>query len=55
MTMQRHLKLYKLPEETKTPGLRRLKATDIPDTCKLLNEVRFYLHCNLFSLLIPRR
>jgi glycylpeptide N-tetradecanoyltransferase len=40
MTMQRHLKLYKLPEETKTKGLRQLKASDIPEACKLLNKVR---------------
>lgn len=38
MTMQRHLKLYRLPESTKVEGLRKLKATDIPEACKLLNE-----------------
>lgn len=38
MTMQRHVKLYRLPDSTKTPGLRQLKATDIPRACKLLNE-----------------
>ena len=43
MTMQRHLKLYRLPDHTKTEGLRKLKATDIPEACKLLNEVRILL------------
>ena len=38
MTMQRHLKLYRLPETTKTEGLRKLKATDIPEACRLLNK-----------------
>lgn len=38
MTMQRLLKLYRLPEETKVPGLRVFKATDVPQVCKLLNE-----------------
>lgn len=40
MTMQRHLKLYRLPDEVKTSGLRQLKAADIPEVCKLLNSVR---------------
>lgn len=40
MTMQRHLKLYRLPDETKTKGLRKIKTEDVPATCKLLNEVR---------------
>lgn len=55
MTMQRHLKLYRLPEETKTPGLRKMKASDVPEACKLMNEVgvarsrlRFHLECLLF-------
>jgi len=38
MTMQRHLKLYRLPETTKIEGIRKLKVTDIPEACKLLNE-----------------
>ena len=41
MTMQRHLKLYRLPETTKTEGLRKLKITDVPEACKLLNKVSF--------------
>ena len=40
MTMQRHVKLYRLPETTKTEGLRQLKPEDIPEACKLLNQVR---------------
>ena len=39
MTMQRHVKLYRLPDATKTEGLRQLKSSDIPAACKLLNEV----------------
>lgn len=38
MTMQRHIKLYRLPEETKTPGLRKLIASDIKEACALLNK-----------------
>lgn len=38
MTMQRHLKLYRLPDATKTEGLRKLKITDVPEACKLLNK-----------------
>jgi hypothetical protein len=30
MTLARTLKLYKLPEQTQTPGLRPLKAEDAP-------------------------
>ena len=39
MTMQRHLKLYRLPDATKTEGLRKLKITDVPEACALLNKV----------------
>ena len=42
MTMQRYLKLYRLPEETKTAGLRPMKASDVPKVVKLLNDVRIY-------------
>lgn len=38
MTMQRTLKLYKLPENTKVPGFRKLVYTDIPQAHKLLTE-----------------
>ena len=39
--MQRHLKLYRLPDATKTEGLRKLKITDVPEACKLLNKVSY--------------
>lgn len=38
MTMQRQIKLLKLPENTKIEGLRALTAADVPGACKLLNE-----------------
>jgi len=38
MTMQRHLKLYRLPDKTKTQGLRKLLITDVPEACELLNN-----------------
>ena len=37
MTMQRHLKLYKLPDTTKTPGIRELKTQDVEAVTSLLN------------------
>jgi len=37
-TMSRMIKLYKLPEETKIPGLREFKTKDIPAVTKLLND-----------------
>ncbi len=40
MTMQRHLKLYRLPDKTKTEGLRQLTKDDVKEACALLNEVR---------------
>jgi hypothetical protein len=40
MTMQRHVKLFRLPEATKTEGLRQLKTSDVPQACQMLNEVR---------------
>ena len=39
MTMQRTLKLYRLPEETKTPGFRVLEPKDIDQAYQLLNKV----------------
>jgi glycylpeptide N-tetradecanoyltransferase len=39
MTMQRTLKLYKLPENTKVSGFRKLVYTDIPQAHKILTEV----------------
>ncbi|CAH1155506.1 unnamed protein product [Phaedon cochleariae] len=38
MTMQRTLKLYKLPDKTKTPGYRKMTAADVPKAHKLLVE-----------------
>lgn len=39
MTMQRTLKLFKLPENTKVPGFRKLVEADIPQAHKILTEV----------------
>lgn len=39
MTMQRTLKLYKLPDSPKTPGYRKMVAADVPQAHKLLVEV----------------
>lgn len=39
MTMQRTLKLYKLPETTKVPGFRKMVYTDVPQAQKILGEV----------------
>lgn len=46
MTLQRTLKLYKLPDKPKTPGWRKLTEQDVPQTHKLLVEYlkRFSLH-----------
>ncbi|XP_070566457.1 glycylpeptide N-tetradecanoyltransferase 2-like [Ptychodera flava] len=38
MTMQRTIKLYRLPEETKTPNLRPLTRKDVRQCCTLLNN-----------------
>jgi len=38
MTMQRHLKLYKLPDQTKVSGLRIFESKDIEGVTNLLNE-----------------
>lgn len=38
MTMARTLKLYKLPAETSTPGLRPMTPDDVPSAHKLLLE-----------------
>ncbi|CAH1127143.1 unnamed protein product [Ceutorhynchus assimilis] len=38
MTMQRTLKLYKLPDNPKTPGFRKMKAEDVNGAHQLLNE-----------------
>lgn len=49
MTMQRTLKLYKLPDQPKTPGFRKMTAADVPKTHKLLKEVALALR----SVIIP--
>lgn len=38
MTMQRTLKLYKLPETPRIPGFRTLKEKDVKQSCALLAE-----------------
>lgn len=40
MTMQRTLKLHKLPDSTRTPGFRKLTEKDLPQARKLLSSVR---------------
>ena len=39
MTMQRQMKLLKLPEATKTEGLREMTGQDVNAACALLNDV----------------
>ncbi|CAB3402104.1 unnamed protein product [Caenorhabditis bovis] len=36
MTMARTIKLYKLPDEPMTPGLRKMVESDVPIVCKIL-------------------
>lgn len=43
--MQRTLKLYRLPEETKTPGFRPLEGKDVEQAYQLLNKVIWHRHC----------
>ncbi|KAK2151268.1 hypothetical protein LSH36_369g03008 [Paralvinella palmiformis] len=38
MTMQRTIKLYKLPDVPKTPGYRKFEASDVVQTFQLVNE-----------------
>jgi len=47
LTMQRTLKLYKLPADVKTEGFRPMLATDVPAAHKLLTTVRFrrFINC----------
>lgn len=42
MTMQRTLKLHKLPDTTRTPGFRKLTEKDLPQAQKLLANVRIH-------------
>ncbi|XP_005089639.1 glycylpeptide N-tetradecanoyltransferase 2 [Aplysia californica] len=48
MTMQRTLKLYKLPDSPKTPGFRELTPADVPEAFKLLSQ--FMLRYKLIPL-----
>jgi glycylpeptide N-tetradecanoyltransferase len=41
MTMQRTIKLYRLPEAPKTPGFRKLAEADCGKAFKLLHAVSF--------------
>eukprot|EP00112_Aurelia_sp_Birch-Aquarium-sp1_P014249 Seg3063.2 transcript_id=Seg3063.2/GoldUCD/mRNA.D3Y31 product="Glycylpeptide N-tetradecanoyltransferase 2" protein_id=Seg3063.2/GoldUCD/D3Y31 len=41
MTMQRIMRLYRLPEETKTKGFRQMRREDVPKAHKLLAEEEF--------------
>ncbi|XP_059414462.1 glycylpeptide N-tetradecanoyltransferase 1-like isoform X1 [Carassius carassius] len=45
MTMQRTMKLYRLPEAPKTSGLRQMTVKDVPAVHRLLNE-----YLSLFNL-----
>ncbi|XP_075868880.1 glycylpeptide N-tetradecanoyltransferase 2 isoform X1 [Nelusetta ayraudi] len=38
MTLQRTMKLYRLPDSTKTPGLRPMERRDIPQVTELLQK-----------------
>ncbi|CAI5501788.1 unnamed protein product [Closterium sp. Naga37s-1] len=38
MTMSRTIKLYRLPEQTATPGLRAMERRDVPAVCRLLKS-----------------
>ncbi|KAL2914677.1 glycylpeptide N-tetradecanoyltransferase [Polyrhizophydium stewartii] len=38
MTMARMIRLYKVPEEPKTPGMRLMTAADVPQVTKLLRK-----------------
>lgn len=38
MTMARTIKLYKLPDQPKTPGFRKMEDKDVPQAFKLLSE-----------------
>ena len=39
MTMQRTLRLFKLPDQPEIPGFRKLVIDDVPKAHKLLEEV----------------
>jgi hypothetical protein len=39
MTLQRTIRLYRLPEQPKTPGFRVMSRADCPKAFNLLREV----------------
>jgi glycylpeptide N-tetradecanoyltransferase len=45
MTLARTIKLYRLPDQTKTPGIRPMVPMDVPSACKLWTE-----HCKRFDM-----
>ena len=47
MTMQRTIKLYRLPEQPKTPGFRKLTEADCPQAYKLLVNVLIFMLLNI--------
>ncbi|CAL1528474.1 unnamed protein product [Lymnaea stagnalis] len=50
MTMQRTLKLYKLPDTPRTPGFRKLTVSDVPEAYQLLTRfMRRYQLAPLFN------
>lgn len=52
MTMQRTLKLHKLPDSTRTPGFRKLTEKDLPQARKLLANVRILYSVNINDFVI---
>ena len=38
MTMQRMIRLYRLPEVVKTPGVRPMEERDVEEACRMLNH-----------------
>lgn len=57
--MQRTLKLFKLPENTKVAGFRKLVEADIPQAHKILTEViifaRIYIYIYIVINILIRR
>ena len=52
MTMQRQIKLLKLPEMTKIDGIRPLSAGDVKSACKLLNDYLGKFNCQQLDILV---
>lgn len=53
--MQRTLKLFKLPENTKVPGFRKLVEADIPQAHKILTEVIIFARIYIVINILIRR